>query len=382
MSTVLSADRGEKLISLAALVISIELVLFKFLPDVSTAVVQHLTSSLTDFTAFELKYMTPGSVYHSRFLGNYILYDLARLLGHVVHSDDPRLHPLRMAAGIVTPVYALLGACFVLRDGTRMAWRYFLVPYALVVLMGLYVFYPGDMPSFACLSLALWALLDERRVAALLLMLVTGLFRESAFHMVWLVAAWAACASSRSLQERLVWPGLFALAFVLEYVAIRHFFPGPVSSAGGVILDPRRLFLDKGLLSLTTLCSLGLASLFPVACLLAVRDISYDDWRRTFFKLNCYVFPAWIVFYRMMNGNIAEFRMLLPAILPCLYGIAYSKGTFAWPRNASVTLKDDPVAHVNLASVRPPAPDRLAQSPAQEFRAPRSLQEHRRPGRL
>ena len=375
MSTILSTDRGEKLISLAALVISIELVLFKFLPDVSTAVVQHLTSSLTDFTAFEAQYMTPGSVFHPRFLGNYILYDLARWLGHVVHSDDPRLHPLRVAAGIVTPLYALLGACFVVQDSTRMAWRYFLVPYALAVLMGLYVFYPGDMPSFAFLSLALWALLDERMIAALLLMLVTGLFRESAFHMVWLVAAWAWCARSRSLREKLAWPGLFALAFVLEYVAIRHFFPGPVSSAGAIILDPRRLFLDKGLLSLTTLCSLGLASLFPLACLLAVRAPGQrkpgkDDWRATFFELNAYVFPAWIVFYRMMNGNIAEFRMLLPAILPCLYGLAFSKGTFARPRNASVTLKDDPVVHVNLAAVCPPAPDRLAQSPAQELRAP------------
>jgi hypothetical protein len=323
---ILSKDEAEKLISVAALVISIELVLFKFLPDVSTAVIQHLTSSLMDFATFEKDYLRPGSVFHPRFLGNYLLYDLAKLIGRAFHSNDPRLHPLRVAAGIVTPVYAWLGTYFVLQRGGRMDWRYFLAAYALVVLMGLYVFYPGDMPSFAFLSLALWALLRERLVAALLLMLITGLFRESAFHMVWLVAAWAWCSRSRLLQERLFWPCMFALAFAVEYVAVRHFFPGPVSSAGGVILDPRRLFLDKGLLSLTTLCSLGLAALFPLAGLLTARDIPQGDWRGRFFELNCYIFPAWIVFYRMMNGNIAEFRMLLPAILPCIYGVAYRRG--------------------------------------------------------
>jgi len=39
--------------------------------------------------------------------------------------------------------------------------------------------------------------------------------------------------------------------------------------------------------------------------------------------VNCYAFPGWIVFYRMMNGNLSEFRMLFPALLPCMYGIAY-----------------------------------------------------------
>jgi hypothetical protein len=327
----LSEDRAEKLLSLAALTLSIELILFKFLPDVSTAVIQHLTSELTDFATFEKDYLTPGTVFHPRFLGNYILYDLARWLGRLFHSGDPRLHPLRVAAGILTPLYACLGTWFALRGAAGLAWRYFLAPYALAVVMGLYVFYPGDMPSFACLSLALWALLEERLVAALLLMLLTGLFRESAFHMVWLVAAWAWCARSQPLRARLVWPGIFALAFALEYVAIRHFFPGPLASGGGIILDPRRLFLDKGLLSLTTLCSLGLASLFPLGGLLTARGLPEGDWRGRFFKLNCWVFPAWIVFYRMMNGNIAEFRMLLPAILPCIYGIAFSKAQARGP---------------------------------------------------
>jgi hypothetical protein len=316
-------DRAEKLISLAALGIAIEIVFFKFLPDLSTALIQHGQSELTDFTQFERAYLTPGSVHHARFLGNYILYSLARLLGSAYHSTDPRLHPLRVAAGILSPIYAYLGAYFALRDRAHLAWRFFLAPYALAVLIGLYVFYPADMPSLAFLSMAVFFLLKERRPAVLLLMLITGLFRETSFHIVWLVAAWAWCDRSRGLRERTVWLVGFTLAFALEYVAVRHFFPGPVSSAGAVILDPRALFLDRGMLSLTTICTLGLAALFPLACLVRIRDIGVADWRRGFFTLNCYAFPAWIIFYRMMSGNLSEFRMLFPVLVPCIYGIAY-----------------------------------------------------------
>src|SRR5262249_24072170 len=96
------------------------------------------------------------------------------------------------------------------------------------------------------------------------------------------------------------------------------------SASGGITLDPRTLF--EGLLSLTVICSLGLAALYPLACLLRVRDMAAEelpagDWHRQFFMLNCFVFPAWIVFYRMMSSNISEFRVLLPALLPCIYGI-------------------------------------------------------------
>jgi hypothetical protein len=319
-----SADRAEKLISVAALCLAIELVLFKFLPDVSTAVIQHSQSALASYAEFQREYLTAGSVHHARFLGNYILYDLARLLGLLDHSEDPRLHPLRIAAGILTPCYAYLGAHFVLADSRQLEWRYFFVTYGLATVIGLYVFYPADAPSLAFSSMALFFLLEKRLATALVLMFVTGLFRESAFHMVWLIALWAWCDSSRPARERLAWVAAFACVFVAEYVAVRHFFPGPVSSAGGLILDPRRLFLDKGLLSLTTICSVGLAALFPIACLVKLRAAGgANDWRFRFFELNCYAFPGWLVFYRMMNGNLSEFRMLFPALLPCMYGIAY-----------------------------------------------------------
>jgi hypothetical protein len=319
-----SRESAEKLLGVLGLACAIELVFFKFLPDIGTAVIQSSTSSLTDFAQFEQEYLGAGSVHHARFLGNITLYYLARLLDSLHHSTDIRLHPLRVAAGILTPIYAYLGAHFALRDSANFAWRHFLALYALMVVIGQYVFYPADMPALAFLSLASFCLLRERLATTLVLMLVTGLYRETSFHLVWLVASWALCSRSQAPATRLAWVGAFAAGFVCEYMLVRHFFPGPVSSAGGVLLDPRVLFLDESMLSLTNLCSVGLAALFPVACLLRVRDIPRTDWRRGFFTVNAWVFPGWLLFYRMMNGNLAEFRMLFPVLLPCIYGIAYA----------------------------------------------------------
>lgn len=319
----------EKLIGVAALTITIELVFFKFVPDLGTALIQGDRSTLTDFATFEHVYLSASSVHHARFLGNYTLYYLARMLSHVYHSADPRLHPLRVAAAMLTPVYAYLGAHFALRNGSWLAWREFLVPYGLAVFVGLYVFYPGDMPALACLSMGLFFVLERRWLPALLSMLLTGLFRESAFHMVAFVALWAWCDRAPPLPRRLAWLGSFALAFMIEYVVVRHFFPGPLSASGGISLDPRYVFLGSGMLSLTTLCSLSLAALFPVAYWVAASARPDSDWRRRFFLANCSAFPAWIVFYRMLSGNISEFRLLLPVLLPCIYGLAYEAGATA-----------------------------------------------------
>jgi hypothetical protein len=318
------AARAEKIIAVAALTLSIELVIFKFVPDIGTATVQQLPSALTDFEVFRHDYLRPNSVHYARFLGNHILYFLATALDGVYHTTDVRLHPLRLAAGILTPLYAYLGAIPVLAGTAVFSWRYFLALYSFAVLIGLYVFYPGDMSSLAFFSLSLYFLLRERPALAILFMLITGLFRETSFHLVVFAAIWAISTPSRSATSKAMWVGAFAAAFALEYALVRHFFPGPIASAGGIIFDPRQIFLDRGFLSLTTVCSLGLAILFPVAAWVRLRPLPGGDWHKQFFVLNCYCFPLWIVFYRMMNGNLSEFRMLLPALLPCIYGIAYA----------------------------------------------------------
>lgn len=321
----------EKFLYLAALAISIELVFFKFIPDLGTAFVQGTHSSLADFSTYEKTYLAPGSVHHARFLGNLLLYKLAKWLGAAGISADIRLHPLRIAAAILTPLYACLGALPIFVADAAYNWRGFLIPYALSTVLGLYVFYPCDMPSLACLSIGLWLLLNERFLAALLCMLLAGLFRESAFHMVWFAGTWALFASKRPLPAGAAWTVAFAAAFVLEYLAIRHYFPGPISSAGALIWNPRELFFGKGIWTLTTLGSLSFAALFPALFLMKLDDIPSDDRRKRFFLLNCWSFPLWVIFYRAFNGNISEFRMLWPAVLPCVFGIAYAAGS---PPNA------------------------------------------------
>lgn len=317
-------EQWEKLLGLCALGCAIELVLFKFLPDVSNALLQRQTSNLTAYGEFEQTYLKPNSVHHARFLGNYILYYLAKTLGSLYHSADVRLHPLRVAAGILTPIYAAAGAVPALWGRQPLSWRYFLALYGAMVVLGQYVFYPADMPSLALLSIGLLLLLEERLVYVLLIMLAVGLFRETSLHMVWFVGIWAFCSSPRARNMRWVWVGVFVLAFIAEYVLIRRLFPGPVSSAGTIVIDPRAIFLDRGMLSITTICSLGLAAVFPAICLLHMSSVDVHDWRRRFFRINCYAFPGWILFYRMMAGNLAEFRMLFPVLLPCIYGVAYA----------------------------------------------------------
>jgi hypothetical protein len=84
-------------IFLIVIISAIELVLFKFCADISIAVVQHSTPV---FDAFRESFMTPPSVFTARFAGNYLM----RGSCDPMHSADVRLHPLRIAAGILTPI--------------------------------------------------------------------------------------------------------------------------------------------------------------------------------------------------------------------------------------------------------------------------------------
>jgi hypothetical protein len=180
------------------------------------------------------------------------------------------------------------------------------------------------MPAFAALSVAMYFLLRERLGWALAFMLLTGLIRESAFHVVAWVALWSLCSRSVPWGRRFAWLSVFAVTFVLEYLAVRHYFPGPLTAAGGVVLDPRAIFLGKQMLSLTNTCVIGMELVLAAVCLNRLRGTDRADWRHLFFVVNCNALPAWMIFYIMMNGNLAEFRLLLPALLPCIYGLAFA----------------------------------------------------------
>jgi hypothetical protein len=318
------SEQLEKLLSLAALGFAIELVYFKFLPDLATALIQGSASNLTDLSLFERDYIVRGSLFSARFLGNHIFWDVAHFVGRFVHSHDVRLHPLRITAGILTPLYAWAGAYPALRQSSGLNWRFFLAAYGVTVVISLYVFYPYDMPAYAVLSITMYFLLRERLGWTLAFMLLTGLIRESAFHVVTWVALWSVCSRSVPWGRRFAWLSVFGVTFVLEYLAVRHYFPGPLTAAGGVVVDLREIFLGKQMLSLTNLCTVSLELLLAALCLNRLRDGDRTNWRHQFFVVNCYALPAWMLFYVMMNGNLAEFRLLLPALLPCIYGLAFA----------------------------------------------------------
>jgi hypothetical protein len=326
MNRASESARVEKLLSLVGLAFAIELVYFKFLPDISTAVIQANASNLTDFALYKRDYLQPGTLSYTRFLGNQILWHVAQFIAGFIHSQDVRLHPLRIAAAVLTPLYACVGAYPVLRGWTVLNWRYFMAAYAAMVVMSLYVFYPYDMPALALISVTLYFLLRGNMGLALVFMLLSGLFRETSFHVVTWVGLWMIIDRTRPLRERMLWFVSFAAAFVLEYKSLRHFYPGPMTGAGQIMFDPRDIFLGRGMLSLTSICSLGLQAVFALVCLDRLWVIRTPDWRRTFFIANCCVLPGWWLFYRMMDGNMAEFRLLLPALLPCVYGLAYASG--------------------------------------------------------
>jgi hypothetical protein len=312
-------DRRDKVFALLLFGLAIELIFFKFLPDLATAMLPHqFPSSLADFKVYEAAYLNPGSVGYPRFAGNWILFGLARLLAGHIHSGDVRLHPLRIAAAILTPLYAVIGLGPVLARTTRYRWRTYLALYCSYCVISLYVFYPGDMPSIALLSVAAFLILEQRLGAALIVMLLTGLFRESSLHAVWFVFAWAICNREVAVTRRVVWTLVYLLAFVIEYFVIRIFFPGH----GSILLDPHEIFFGHGLWSLTCIVTLSVVAIVPVHYL-ATRGVRFGhDWRRNFFILNCAASPAWIIFYRIMGGNISELRMLLPILLPIFYGLA------------------------------------------------------------
>lgn len=304
------------------------LMLFKYVPDLGSSLVESLPSNLASWAAYEEYYFSTHSVHHARFLGNELVYGLARSLPSGLGSSDVRLHPLRVSATIFTLLWFLVSLLPIWIQPHRFDAQRYLLGLTIIVVAGLYVYYPCDAPSLTWLALALACLLSEKLVAALSCMLITGLFRETSFHMVCMVALWATCAQHRSRANRALWLAAFGLCFAVEYKLIRHWYPGDARGADHYAFlvtaeGLKNLFLGGGFWSLTTLSTLPLAALFPVAWWRFRRHEGRHEWQHKFFLLNCFAFPAWILFYRAQGGNINEFRIMWPFILPCLVGLAW-----------------------------------------------------------
>lgn len=328
----------EIMLAILFCILMIEVVIFKYIPDVGTASYQNSISSLTSFDTYSNVYMAPGSVHHARFLGNLVLWHIADIISGFVHSVDMRLHPLRIAAAILTPFYFVLGVIPALLMRNIFDWKYFIVFYAVMFFGGLYVFYPCDAPALAGVSWAFYFLFQRKYLYVLAALLITGLFRESAFHIVVLAGIFMLTEKPRFQTEAIAWMALLSLAFLLEYIIVRKYYPGPISvNATTNSIDFREMFFGKGLWSLTSSVTLLLLALFPVfywvrkAISKMNMDLGVDShlkgqppFVRRFFWLNCAAIPLWIVFYRAMGGNMTEFRIFWPVLLPVVYGIAWS----------------------------------------------------------
>ncbi len=312
------------------------IVFFKFSPDVGFAYffnAQHgcvglCKTTLEDFGAFKGYDLTQnGDVHYARFLGNELVYYLAIVIDYVLKTTDPRLHPLRISAAIWSCFFLLLGTIFQTRADGFINWKVFFVLYSFVCLVGMYVYYPADMPSVALISLCLYFMQDQRFGLTLGAMIIAGLFRESAFHVVVLVCVWAVCQSERRLLERIGFIFLFAAVFFVEYKVIRLFFPGRLSDAGGAFgidFSISNILFAKGLWSLTSMGVLAIDFSLILYYIIYAMDQTDRSWQRRFYLTNCLLFPCWILFYRMLAGNVNEFRLLIPALLPVIFGIAHN----------------------------------------------------------
>ncbi len=322
----------EMIILYAMATVAIFLIFFKFSPDASFVYFYNMgngpkDSDLVSLDEFKRHYLTPDSVNYPRFLGNIIVYKLSNFIGAIFKSTDPRLNPLRLSATVVACISFYVATLTPVLSRTLVDWRTFFCLFAFMSLIGQYVYYPGDMTSSAFLSLSLYFVLQTNFILAAMLMAVTGLFRESAFHVVYFVLIWSVCDRRPSLANRAAIVLGFAALFVVEYKLVRVFYPGPISVVAGqygIETSVTRIFFEKGLWSLTTVATLALHVLFCAYYLVTRDGRRTQSWRDSFFLLNCLSLPLWIIFYRMLGGNISEFRLLFPALLPIVYGVAYN----------------------------------------------------------
>jgi len=318
-------------LAVLASLIFIIIIFFKFIPDIGTGVIQKSPSVLTSWEAYENQFLKPSSVHHARFLGNITVHQLARFLTAFIHNDDIRLHPLRISAALLTLVWFLVSLFPPFLFPSDLDWRVYLPTLALMFFAGLYVYYPCDAPALACLTLSIVFILKERMYWALLGMIVTGLFRESSFHVVSSIAIWAWCARHHNLKTRLLWLLIFILTFIFEYKMTRVFYPGVERGLEfyqmRLIENWDKILLGKGLISLTSLMSIPLALIYPISWWLLKHSQISGNWQQNFFAISCLAFPFWIFFYLVQDAGLAEFRVMWAFIIPCILGLAWNNKT-------------------------------------------------------
>lgn len=316
------AEHAETLLKLLALAATPALVLLfflKFAPDISTAVWQHGDPAFSPLSNYPSYWkVLEEDVFQARFAGNWLVYGVAKGIERVIHiPSDPRLHPLRLAAAIVSTlsVYAGIAPVLFARWG-RWRWAVFYSVYMLLALLSIYVYTPYDLPSLAFISWSFVLMLGKKKWATLAVLLVGGCFRESMLHSVWFAVSMLVIPS---LSLGLAWTAVYFVAYWAQWLIIRKiFFPSHAR------IDFKHIL--ENVLTPTSWASAGILLLMATAALVVIARRARLAGRVSpldrFFLIQVFMAPVWLVFYDFTGGNWAEFRMLTPIALPLAYALA------------------------------------------------------------
>jgi hypothetical protein len=305
-----------KLITLAATPLIVLIFIVKYLPDYAQ-VNRIYPIILSDYNLY-WKMMYEIGPFRPRFASNYLVYYVAKAIEAVIGiPGDPRIHPLRLSASVVTTVSLWLIAAPVLANRDRLwNWRIFYTALLIITMISLYQYLPFDFPSLVFVSLALVLLIQKRTVLTLIVLLICGLFRENNVHIAWFAVSMLLIPE---LSVGIVWTAIYVVAAVAEWWVLRRII---FDSGGNDVWYVIRINLAS--LTAYTVVALILCLAALVFVVVAAR------WGRaarrhpldTFFLIQVLMVPVWLVFYLANGGNWSEFRIQLTTLLPLVYAVA------------------------------------------------------------
>ena len=314
------ARREDLLLKLLALAITgpVVMVLFvKYLPD-HALLITDVPRILTGYDVFWEEMQRVGT-FRARFASYYLNYYVGKAIEALVGvPGDVRLHPLRLAAVVITTVSLWVTAAPVLLDRTgRWNWRLFYAGLMTMAVISLYLYLPFDFPALALISLGMVAVLRQQKVLAMVLLLACGLFRENNIHIAWFAVSTLAIPA---LSVGCRWAAAYVIAFFAEYWFLRKVvFTYEDNNITGVIRE--NLLSPGSWMIVGIILALACVALVVVATRSArSRRVDPLD---AFFLIQFLMVPVWLAFYLLNGSNWSEFRIQLPTLLPLLYAFAY-----------------------------------------------------------
>ena len=313
-----------KLIVLAATPLVSLLIFVKYLPDY--AMVTPVPVPLSSYAVYWDHYYGIEP-FRARFASNYTFYYVAKAIEAVIGiPGDPRIHPLRLSAALITTVCLWLVTLPVLLDRRRnWDWRIFYTGLLIVSFFALYQFNPSDFPSLVCVSMGLVFLLNKQRVLAMAALLVCGLFRESNIHIAWFAVSMLIIPQ---LNVGIGWAAAYVVAFFAEWWVIRKV----VFNVGGndvwLVVRINLASPTAWTMVMLALCLAALAYVVVAGRRARARARGdAPDPLDTFFLIQVLWVPVWLLFYLFAGSNWTEFRVQLPTLLPLVYALAYRPRT-------------------------------------------------------